>query len=265
MTPNPAVVALLLAAVAGPVAAQVDATSQRDSSRRDLIGVDVGYTQFDHDLDPWRTAAISFSHRTAAGSVIGRVNLAERFGTTGTQVEMDAYPRVGTGRYFYLNAGLSGSSIFPGQRVGAEYYTNLPDAWEASGGVRVLWFDRVPVTLFTGTIGKYTGNYWISVRPFLHQTTTGTSASTSLTVRRYGEDADHYIGFRVGLGSAPSDAITPDAIGRTTSSSVAVNGSHVLAGRTTWTWTVSRDAEGLGPGVSRQSWTVSTGFALRLE
>ena len=44
---------------------------------------------------------------------------------TGTQVEVDAYPRLGHGTYLYLNAGLSGASIFPGQRLGAEYYAGL--------------------------------------------------------------------------------------------------------------------------------------------
>lgn len=252
---------------ARPLAAQGggEAPVPRDSSVRRTVGADLAYQQFDHGLDAWRTLALSASSRNARGSIIGRVNLADRFNTSGSQVEVDAYPRLADGKYLYLNAGVSGSSIFPGQRFGAEYYTNLPDAFEASAGVRVLWFDRTPVTLWTATLGKYTGNYWISLRPFVHQTATGTSSSASLSIRRYGEDADHFVGLRVGAGNSPSDNATPDAITRTRSSSVALTGSRVLGKRHLWTWSLSRDSEGLTATSSRQSWTFSTGIAVRFE
>ena len=243
--------------------AQGEAQPQKDSASRTAVGIDVGYVSFNNDIEAWRTAAISLSHRSSRGSVIGRVNLANRFGTSGAQVEVDAYPRLGAGRYLYLNAGLSGASIFPGQRFGAEYFTNLPDAWEASLGLRALWFDGAPVTLYTGTVGKYAGNYWISLRPFVRFKPTGTSTSAGLTVRRYGEDADNYVGGRVSFGSSPADNVTPDAVARTSSSSFSLQGSSTIGRNYIGTWSAGHDDEGLDGGRTRQSWTLSIGLAYR--
>ena len=243
--------------------AQGETVPQRDSTTRTTIGADLGYVSFDHDIEAWRTASIALSRRTSRGSLIGRVNLASRFGTTGAQLEVDAYPRWGKGRYFYLNAGVSESSIFPGQRFGAEVYTNLPNAWEASVGLRALWFDGSPVTLYTGTIGRYAGNYWVSLRPFVRSRPTGTSTSAGLTVRRYTSDADNYVGGRVSFGSSPADNITPDAVTRIGSSSFNLQGSHAFGRTLIGTWAAGHDSEDLDAGRSRNSWTISIGVAYR--
>ena len=245
------------------VPAQGEAVPQRDSTTRTTVGTDVGYVTFDNDIAAWRTAAISLSRRGRRGSIIGRVNLASRFGTTGAQVEVDAYPRLGGGRYLYLNAGYSAASIFPGQRFGAELYTNLPDAWEASLGLRALWFDGSPVTLYTGTIGKYAGNYWVSLRPFVRIRPSGTSASAGLTARHYSVDADNYVGGRISFGSSPSDNVTPDAVTRTSSSSFGLQGSRTFGHAVIGTWAAGRDSEDLDGGHTRGSWTLSIGVAYR--
>ena len=258
-----AVTALLLIASAGSARAQDEAQTRRDSTSQTIIATDFGYTSFASGLEAWRTGSVSLSRRGSHGSVIGRLNVANRFGATGTQVEADAYPRLGNGRYMYLNAGWSGSSIFPGERLGAELYSNLPHAWEASLGLRVLWFDESPVTLFTGTVGKYTGNYWISVRPFVRTRDTGTSASAGPTVRRYTVDADNYLGGRVSFGSSPSDQVTPDAVARTSSASATVQGSRTIATSYIGTWSAGYDREGLDGGSIRKSWNVSIGVAYR--
>ena len=254
---------VLSAAVAAGAGAKAESGSQRDTTIRRTVSADLGYVSFTADLDAWRSTSLSLSRRGGRGSIIGRVNVANRFGTTGTQVEADAYPRLGPGRYMYLNAGYSGSGIYPGERFGAELYSNLRNAWEASLGVRVLWFDKAPVTLFTGTIGKYTGNYWISVRPFIRVKPTGTSASAGLSVRRYTVDADNFLGTRVSFGSSPSDQVTPDAVSRTSSASLTVHGSKALGAAFIGSWSAGLDREGLDGGRTRRSWTVSTGVSYR--
>lgn len=90
-------------------------------------------------------AAAELSHRFDFGPVIGRVNQARRFGESGTQLEVDAYPRIGRGMYLYANAGVSQQRIFPRQRFGAELYKNLPNALETSLGFRQLNFKNTRV------------------------------------------------------------------------------------------------------------------------
>lgn len=248
--------------VAGTARAQ-EAAAPRDTARWTGIGALVSYTAFGGDTKDWQLYALSFTHHQRSGSLIGRVNVASRFGTTGTQVEGDAWHMFDGGRYMYLNAGYSGSSVFPTQRAGVEFYQNLPGAWEASLGARGLWFDGTPVTLLTGTVGKYFGNSWASARPFVRFKDSGVATSLTLISRRYGADANHYIGGRVTMGSSPTDRITPDAIGRTNSLSIGMQGA-LVSGRSLFaTWDVGYDAEELSATRTRRGWTLTVGLTHR--
>ncbi len=163
----------------------------------------VEYTQdrFDKDFDPWHLGSVSLSRRQAFGSVIGRVNFARRFDKTATQYEVDLYPKFGRGIYAYLNGGYSDSTVFPRIRAGAELYAPLPRGFEASFGARHLRFGSSGVTIYTGSLGLYAGNYWISLRPYVTPGSIGSSVSGSMTVRRYLDGAESYVGLRVGAGS----------------------------------------------------------------
>lgn len=233
----------------------------RDTIYRTSIAADYEYTTFGGDIQAWQLGSVSLGQRTPAGSLIGRVNVANRFGTSGSQYEADAYPHLGVnGTYAYLNFGYSAASIFPRWRSGAEIYTNLPSAYEASLGYRQLRFaGSPPVTLFTGTVGKYTGNYWFSLRPYVRQKTNGTSASVSLTGRKYGADADDYVGARVGYGTTPSDRLTVDELARTRDVSADVHGSRGLANDFVGIWSIGFENEQLPAGASRKRWDVSGG------
>ena len=243
---------------AAPAAAQGDpAAAPRDTSRWTGVGALASYTSFSDDTKDWQLYAVTLTHHQPRGSLIGRVNMASRFGTTGVQVEGDAWRMFDHGRYMYLNAGYSGSSVFPTQRAGVEFYQNFPGAWEGSLGARGLWFDGTPVTLLTGTIGKYFGNAWASARPFVRFKDSGVATSLTLISRQYGADANHYIGGRVTMGSSPTDRITPDAIGRTNSLSLGVQGA-LTSGRSLFaTWDIGYDAEELSAARTRRGWTLT--------
>lgn len=226
------------------------------------VAADVSYVSFSGTTDPWRLGSVSMSRRTARGSLIARVNYANRFATSGAQFEVDAYPRVSKNVYLYLNAGYSGATVFPEWRAGGEAFASLPGAWEASVGLRQLRFGGAPVTLLTGAVGKYVGNYWWSLRPYLRSKDNGLSASAGLTARRYFEDGDHWVGAAASYGSSPTDRITPDAVGRTDAFSASINGSSGLTPRLLGTWTLGYDSEELSPTNTRTSVTVSAGLKL---
>ena len=256
--------ALTLLAMAAPALAQgQEATVARATTVPTTgIAADASYVSFSGDTDPWRLASVALTRRTAAGSFIARVNYANRFATDGVQVEADAYPRLNKTVYLYLNAGYSSATVFPEWRAGGEVFTSLPNAWEASLGFRQLRFGGAPVTLITGAVGKYIGNYWLSLRPYLRSKDSGLSASAGLTARRYFEDGDHWVGAAASYGSSPTDRITPDAVGRTHALSLSLNGSTGLTPRLLATWTLGHDAEELAPGRTRNSVTASAGFKL---
>lgn len=252
----------LCAVTPGAARAQDAAASRAVTAPTIVAATDFSYVSFAGAIDPWRLASASLSRRTAAGSLIARVNYADRFGVTGVQVEADAYPRVSKRVYLYLNVGYSGATIFPEWRAGGEAFTSLPGAWEASAGFRQLRFGGAPVTLFTGAVGKYVGNYWFSLRPYVRKKEGGLSASAGLTGRRYFEDGDHWVGAAASFGSSPTDRVTPDAVGRTQALSLSLSGSTGLTPRLLATWTLGHDSEELAPGNTRTSTTATAGLKL---
>lgn len=155
--------------------------------------------------DPWQVFALSWARQTKIGTVLGRVNYARRFGNTGFQYEMDAYPKISENNYLYLNYGFSQSSVFPDHRAGAEWYHSFPKAFEGSLGLRALFFGSSDVEIYTASIGKYISNYWISLRSYVTPGTTGTSVSGQIQMRRYFSDPEDYIGLRLGYGVSPDE------------------------------------------------------------
>ncbi len=261
--------ALLAAAPlgAGPLGAQTPvAPRQLDAGAATALATDYSFVSFRGDLDPWHLSSVSVGRRTAGGSVTGRLNYANRFRTAGTQVEVDAYPGVTRRTYAYLNAGYSRSGIFPAWRFGAELFGNLPHAWEGSFGVRQLRFGGAPVTLFTGAMGKYVGNSWVSLRPTVRRRAEGYSASTSVAARRYFADADSYVGVRAGYGSTPSDRLSPnELVARQSSWSAGVQGSRALRPGVVSTGSFGAEWEELGAGRVRRRWDASVGLRVDLS
>lgn len=161
-----------------------------------------------HNNDPWYLSSLQYSRKTNVGTVIGRLNYANRFGQNSWQFETDAYPGLGKHNYLYLNAGISDRKLFPNYRFGAELFQGLPKSFEVSLGFRYLRFSSTDVTIYTGSIGKYYGNYWFSFREFVTPSGKGGSFTEILQARRYFSNADNYVGVQYSHGSSPDDIQT---------------------------------------------------------
>src|SRR5690606_18462539 len=107
----------------------------------------------------------------------------ERFGSTGSQLEVDMYPTISQGFYAYLNFGVSNSYLYPEIRYGAELYKSLPKGFEASLGFRSLKYSET-TNIYTGSIGWYTGNSYFSFRPYVTPGEPKASMSGTLTYRK---------------------------------------------------------------------------------
>jgi YaiO family outer membrane protein len=223
--------------------ANTDALRLLDKVRLELIKnkitVNYAYDYFTnaaYKKDPWQLLYLQYTRKTSIGTVIGRVNYANRFGTKALQVEADAYPSIGENDYLYLNYGFSGISIFPNHRGGFEWNHSFPKAFEGSLGGRILHFQGSKrVVIYTGAIGKYFGDYWMSLRPFVTPGSDGTSVSTYLLARRYFSDPENYIGLRLGVGSSPDERRLllgdPNHLAHLKSKSIKVDFNHIFSNR----------------------------------
>jgi len=148
---------------------------------------------------------VTLSKKTKYGMIIGRASLANRFEKKGMQYEIDAYPRIRSGTYAYLNFVISYSSLFPSRRYGVELHQKLPKSFEFSVGLRYLEFSASNPKIITGSIGKYYKNYWFSLRPYITPKSYGTSTSINFIVRNYLKNANNFIALTVGMGVSPDE------------------------------------------------------------
>jgi YaiO family outer membrane protein len=232
-------------------------------TQRSKLSLNETYDHFDRTFEPWHMESISLAHRFDAGSLIGRINHASRFGETGNQFEVDAYPRWQDGTYFYLNAGFSEAAIFPHRRYGAELYHNFPQGIEGSLGLRLLRFATANVTIYTGSLGKYWGDYLFSLRINDTPSSIGSSQSGSASVRRYFGDGENHLTFSLGSGVSP-DQSNPNAdLLNLRSRRAGLAAQGWIHRRLILSGSLAYERQELGQGVERAQTTVGAGLEWR--
>jgi len=232
-------------------------------SQRSKVSLSHTYDRFDRTFEPWKLTSLGVAHRFDAGSLIGRINRASRFGDTGSQLEVDAYPRWKDGTYFYLNAGFSEASLFPHRRYGGEIYQSFPRGIEGSLGFRHLRFSASTVTIYTGSLGKYWGDYLFSLRVNATPSSLGSSQSGSLAVRRYFGDGENYLTFSLGSGISP-DQPNPNAeILNLRSRKASLAAQGWIHRRLILSGSLAYEKQELGLGVERAQSTFGAGLEWR--
>lgn len=192
----------------------------------------------------WHMFNLDYQRKTPIGNIIASVRMAdvvydgENLFETGKafQFALDAYPRISKNNYAYLSYGFSNQALFPKQRAGAEFYQKLPLAFEVSAGFRFLQFQNIDETysntwIYTGHVGKYIKNYWLSFRPYLSPKSSGLSQSYYFIIRRYFNTADNYLGLQAGTGNspdAPTDYLNPLTLYKLKTQSIQLDFQHLL-------------------------------------
>ena len=171
------------------------------------IGLSLSTDYYDFDKDNGRGnmyySSLTYSRQTVYGSINARINYSNRFETDNYQYELDLYPRIADGFYAYISGAFSNSPLNPTQRYGFELFKSLPKSFEASLGFRWLKFSS-ETTIYTGSLGWYTGNSYWALRSYVTPGFPGTSGSGRLIYRKYRSDADNYFTFEVGFGASPA-------------------------------------------------------------
>lgn len=183
----------------------------KESSYKNKIGLSYDYVYFDKQFaDPWHLASLDYTRTTGIGSVIGRINYANRFKESGVQYELETYPRISNTFYSYVSIGYSDKvGVFPHWRGGFSLYANLPASFEGELGFRYLKFSGDPTWSYTAYLGKYYKSWLFGIRTYLTPGTyTSTvSASYNVSARYYFGSADDLVGMNIGYGISPDDRL----------------------------------------------------------
>lgn len=179
-------------------------TIQSDE-RRNMVVFGISRDDYNVDFDSRERIYVEYHRLTDFGPIIGRLNVDHRFDTTGYQFELDAYPRISSKWYSYLNAGYSNSILFPEWRAGAELYRELPWASEGSIGLRYLKFTDDDVLIYTGSLSKYWRDWFFSIRPFVTPQNGNISTAVNFIARRYFGNPETYTSLVGGFGFSPDE------------------------------------------------------------
>lgn len=174
----------------------------KNKMRNNVIGISTTIDIYSEVFDPMQLHLLKYVRNTKYGSIHTIVNFGRRFQSNGVQFEVDLYPKITKGLYAYVNFGASNSFLFPDIRYGAELYKSLPNSFEASLGFRALKYSET-TTIYTGSVGWYTGNDYLSFRSYLTPGDAGSSMSGALTYRKYRSNADNFISAIIGMGFSP--------------------------------------------------------------
>lgn len=236
----------------------------KEAQRRYTASLSYRHDAFRGGLLPWQFGTATLSRSTPIGSVIGRIQYANRFSTNGLKFGVDAYPSLGSGLYAYVNAGYSSSPIFPRYRLGGSLYKSVPWSLTAEIGARHLNFGGGGTTIYTTSLTKYRGQYMYRVGTYLTPNDAGTSASVNGMIRRYLSGSQTYIGASGSIGSSPTDAranVFEEDFQRTRSWSVSTHAQVLLGQRTLLGMSIGYDLEELTSGTRRRiSSTVSVSY-----
>lgn len=187
------------------------------------------HDQFTEIFDPWRFAEVGLSHETSYGSVLGRIEYAQRFDKTGNQFNLDLYPSITEGLYAYISGGYSGSDIYPKYRFGLTLYKSLPASFELGAGFRYLDFVSRQTDIYTVTLSKYWGNYLITLNSYLVPLSEENLSSFTGAIRRYLGDGETYISLTGGFGSTSTDIEFEQDIRTSDSWSLGIIGQYPLS------------------------------------
>jgi YaiO family outer membrane protein len=145
---------------------------------------------------------------TRHGTYIAKVNMGEElpYKSLAFQYELEAYQQLFPTNYLYLDYAYSRNDFFPGHRGAVEFFQRLPKGFEASLGVRFLYWTDL-TWIYTGSVSWLYNKNYLSFRPFFTYQNSRWIDSYNLTYRRYFTEKDDYVYAMVGYGNYSDDFI----------------------------------------------------------
>lgn len=181
------------------------AYDKKIAALRNRVSITYNPTFFEREgKKSWNLVNVYYARQAKFGTVIGRINYADRAYASGYQFELEAYPKHKSGSYSFVNVAYSNAAIFQKYRAAYSYFTSLPKGWEAELGLRYQ-YKTSGLLSYGGSVGKYIGSYWLNLRAFITPDSGQVSQSYALTARYYLNTADDYITAIIGKGISPDD------------------------------------------------------------
>ena len=222
----------------------------RDPFNRSFHMGTAGYSHFTGKFPV--TFKLNFANIWLDGTGLGRL--------PSFQYEVEAYPKLTSTSYLLLNYAYSPDIVFPGHRGAFEYFRGLSRGYELSAGIRFIRWDS-EYFFYTGSIGKYYGDLWLSLRSYILPYDEGIDASWYFNARKYFNTSDDFAGIILGFGFSPDETVSdPDERLSMRNYSTGLEMSKGLGASYLVRGSIRYEYEEYRTGSLRNRWTINFGL-----
>jgi YaiO family outer membrane protein len=137
-------------------------------------------------------------------ALLFKMDQTRRSGSWDTHFGLEAYPRLWTDAYAYVDIGFSPKARhYPHSSFLLEIYQGLAESFEVSLGYRRMNFNPEPVSVYFGSVGWYFGSFYSILRLYFSPQGSERTTSWVLQVRRYFSNRNYiFAGFGQGSHAA---------------------------------------------------------------
>lgn len=178
----------------------------QEDTLRQAVSVNYEHSHFSKQFEEdWKIASVEYKQKTNAVTLIGKLNVAQRFGQQGFQAEAQAYPKFSRRVYAFVGASYSNNNpVFPAYTTGATLYVGLKGGWEVEGGYRQLKFND-HIWVGSGGMSKYFGNWLFNVTAYISIQAPSDNQSYFVTAKRFFKDPREMVWVQAGSGISPDE------------------------------------------------------------
>ncbi len=184
--------------------------------RHNMLSLHAGYFDFKSQQQDWQTATIEYMRRQKKLTLIGGVNVANRFGKQGSQFLLQAYPKIGQAAYAQLLLGYSSGKVFPNLTYGGSFFAGIARYWELEAGFRVYQVNtpHLPTPVEKATVLRGGVSYqkrYLRLNYTLSKINGVGSSGLAhiLSYRHLLKDDESFFQLSLGTGSNVSNQISP--------------------------------------------------------
>lgn len=160
----------------------------------------------------------------------------------------------------WISLGVStNSALYPSRSIDVTLYQGFGKGWEVSPGIRHMNFSTDNINIFSLSLGKYVGDWYLGLNGSAIPNSAGESSSVGLDVRRYFLDGRSSLDFSYSHGTTAEEVLD-------TSDLLFTKTDYFGAGINWWLndrWGLSLNASHIDDSVFEDQTSIEAGVSTR--
>jgi YaiO family outer membrane protein len=174
------------------------------------IAIHETYYNFEKGQKDWAITNVEYTQKLKKVALVGSINHANRFGKSGNQLMVQAYPNISKRAYMWLLAGFADGKTHPNLVYGGSFYLYPHKLVEVEGGIRTFKVkDFESATILRGGLVYQKNKNRIGYTLMQVRGASITGLTHNLLFQRYFDKHDSYWRASIGTGTNANIALLP--------------------------------------------------------